>query len=80
MNYIFKDANGEEVATKTLKAFCDEFNPENVTVRVPSCWSEYRDSYVKQFYPANLLFTTNNTIEFEARSGAKFSIELSRVN
>jgi hypothetical protein len=56
---IFRDPKDEEKLCHVLKAYVEEWGPENVIVSVPSHWKEYSTGTLGR---VRLEFTTANTV------------------
>lgn len=62
---MFENPQDEEKLCQVLKAYVEEWGPENVTVHLPAAW--YNPSY--SLGPTKLLFSTDSTIEIHAGYG-----------
>jgi hypothetical protein len=60
----------EKTLTKILRAYCDEYEPQNCIVKFPKSW--FDPKYINSFKPAFSEFSTVDTVEISSRSGAKF--------
>lgn len=64
---MFQDPRDEDKLCQVLKAYVEEWGPENVIVSVPEHWSEYSTSTLGR---VRLEFSTENTVsirvEYEA--------------
>ncbi|HEY9755455.1 MAG TPA: hypothetical protein V6C97_09860 [Oculatellaceae cyanobacterium] len=56
---MFQDARDEDRLCQVLKAYVEEWGPENVIVSVPQHWSEYSTSTLGR---VRLEFSTENTV------------------
>jgi hypothetical protein len=56
---IFKDPSDEERLCQVLKAYVEEWGPENVIVSVPNHWRDYSTGTLGR---VRLEFSTENTV------------------
>lgn len=56
---MFRDPRDEDRLCQVLKAYVEEWGPENVIVSVPSHWSEYSTNSLGR---VRLEFATQNTV------------------
>lgn len=56
---MFQDPNDEEKLCQVLKAYVEEWGPENVVVSVPTHWREYSGNSLGR---VRLEFSTRSTV------------------
>ena len=74
---MFQDPNDEERLCQVLKAYVEEWGPENVVVSVPSQWRQYSGDNLGR---VRLEFTTDRTVsirvEYQAVKRLNYDIQL----
>jgi hypothetical protein len=59
---MFKNPTDEERLCQVLKAYVEEWGPENVIVSVPAHWSDYSSNSLGR---VRLEFTTNDVVSIK---------------